>query len=296
MSGLGVLYGISTALIWGLGYVIVKSQAGKWTSINLLLVRALAGGATAFLFYLFIDTRESLLHLAPSVWFLIIGSVLTGFWGADFVFIVALKDLPLSYLFPIQASYPLFAAGLAWLFLGDVVTFWTALGAVLVLSGISLIGSEEKQPGSIVSKSIRKRGFVLATLSAFGWGVSTVLLESALEDHDPITINAGVGVLTALCFLAVSKPREALSFFRENPRSGGAVSIAGSLGGTGLANLFFLLAIGALGAAQAAILSSITPLFTAIFAVLFLHEKLTSKLSLGTILTVAGVMVLIKGG
>jgi drug/metabolite transporter (DMT)-like permease len=84
----------------------------------------------------------------------LIGVVLSGYFGADLLFVYALEDLPVSHIFPIQATYPLVAAGLAWYIFGDMISAWMILGAVIVITGISLISSEN--PGQTTKSLVDK--------------------------------------------------------------------------------------------------------------------------------------------
>jgi drug/metabolite transporter (DMT)-like permease len=292
---LGAFYGLSTALTWGIGNVLIKSQVSKLATAQLLTIRAVFGAVTAILAYFFLGKNDALLLLTPLAWLVMVGSVLTGYFGSDLLFVYALRELPLSYVFPIQATYPLIATGLAWFIYGEAISAWVFIGAVLVIAGVSLIGSEEPQQASPISQSQRMRGFTWTALSAVGWGLSAIFLRAALEEFDPVTVNTGVGLLTAGAFLIISRPLAIASIVRREPRIGQALGLAGALGGTGLSNLFYILTIQAAGVAQATVLASTAPLFTSFFAVFFLGERLTVKLTLGTFLTVIGIGVLVGG-
>ena len=292
---LGAFYGLSTALTWGTGNVLIKSQVGKLATTQLLTVRAVAGAATAVLAYFFLGKNDALLLLTPLAWMALVGSMLTGYFGSDLLFVYALKELPLSYVFPIQATYPLIATGLAWFIYGEAISPWVFIGAVLVIAGVSLIGSDEPQQASPINRSKRMRGFTLTALSAVGWGLSATFLRGALGEIDPVTVNTGVGLLTAFAFLIISRPIAIASIVKSEPRIGQALGLAGALGGTGLSNLFYILTIQVAGVAQATVLASTAPLFTSFFAVFFLGERLTVKLTLGTFLTVVGIGVLVGG-
>ena len=137
---LGAFYGLSAALTWGAGNVLIKSQVGKLATTQLLTVRAVAGAATAVLAYFFLGKNDALLLLTPLAWMALVGSMLTGYFGSDLLFVYALKELPLSYIFPIQATYPLIATGLAWFIYGEAISPWVFIGAVLVIAGVSLKG------------------------------------------------------------------------------------------------------------------------------------------------------------
>jgi drug/metabolite transporter (DMT)-like permease len=291
----GILYGLSTAATWGLSNVFLKSQVGKLPTKQLLALRAVAGLITAIFAYLILGKWGEIAQLNPLAWLALIGVVLSGYFGADLLFVYALEDLPVSHIFPIQATYPLVAAGLAWYIFGDMISAWMLLGAVIVITGISLISSENPGQTHPLQPSRRYKGYAYTVLSALGWGISAVLLRVVLENYDPVTTNLGVALITALFFLLISRFNAGLSVVIKSPGIGAGVGMAGALGGIGFSNLLFIIAVQIAGVASATVLASLAPLFTSFFAVIFLRERLTSRLTLGTIFTVIGVGIFVGG-
>ncbi len=312
---LGFVYGFGTAATWGISNVLLKAGIGKLPTKQLLVLRALAGLATALLAYFLLGKQGEIIAMQLWSWLGILGVVISGYFGADLLFVYALEEQPVSRLFPIQASYPLIAAGLAWYFYGDSLSIWMFLGAIIVITGVSLIGSEDPTAavtpsggsGSFGEKAAagntydhkqllrRFRAYGLTVVSAVGWGISAVMLRGILEKYDPVTVNAGVAFITAACFVFVSGFARLVAEARKEPQAVGWVGLAGFLGGTGISNLWFIISIQIAGVAVATVLASAAPLFTSLFAVLFLKEKLTLKLSLGTFLTVIGVSIFAFG-
>ncbi|MFA5872382.1 MAG: DMT family transporter [Anaerolineales bacterium] len=292
---LGISYGIGTALTWGLGNVFIKSQVNRLSSRQLLLIRSIIGAITAVLAYFLLGGKELHPHFTILEWLSLIGIVLTGYFGSELLFLYALKDLPLSYVFPIQGSYPLIATFLAWWFFGDIVSGWVLLGAVLVLSGISIIVSEESITDGVSHPSRRWRGIFITLLSSLGWAFSAILLRYVMASQDAITTNMYVSLITAVIYFLVTPPAPAFAFAIRHPSTGVALFMAGLFGGTGISNLLFILTIEVAGVSLAAILASMAPIFTSFLAVFFLGEKLTFKLILGTILTMMGVSIIVGG-
>jgi drug/metabolite transporter (DMT)-like permease len=62
---------------------------------------------------------------------------------------------------------------------------------------------------------------------------------------------------------------------------------------TSASSLFYLYAVALAGAARAATLSAIAPVFAAPLAVLFLRERLSARVGFGTILSVCGVWLVV---
>ena len=68
--------------------------------------------------------------------------------------------------------------------------------------------------------------------------------------------------------------------------------MAGLLG-TGLGSVLFIYAVETLGAAETAFLTTSAPLFALPMGVVFLGEHLTARILLGTLVTVAGIWLVL---
>jgi drug/metabolite transporter (DMT)-like permease len=75
-------------------------------------------------------------------------------------------------------------------------------------------------------------------------------------------------------------------------RSVAVVALAGVLG-TGLGSILFIYSVEHLGAAKTAFLTTSAPVFALPMGVLFLSEKLTARVLLGTAVTIAGIWLVL---
>ena len=71
-------------------------------------------------------------------------------------------------------------------------------------------------------------------------------------------------------------------------RSLATMTAAGVLG-TGAGSLLWVVGVQHAGAARTAILSSTAPLFALPLAAVFLHERITRRVAVGTVLSIAGI-------
>ena len=289
------LYGLGAAFTWGLGSVLIKAAVGKLPASQLLLLRAFAGAVTAIAAMILFGRASSLQHVPFSVWLSILGATVSGYFAADLLFVRALEAVPLSQALPIQATYPVIAAGLAWAVLGEPPTIFSFGGAIVVIAGIAAIAGADAGGSPVLTPRplTRRRGFVLLGVSTLGWGVSAVLLRFVLRSLDLIAANALLASLVFVVFLAIARPRAAWSFVRRQPSWVGLLAIAGILGGTGISNLLFVLAVEAGGVMVATALACTASLFTSVMAVAFLREKLSARLAVGVLLTVGGIWMIV---
>ncbi len=137
------------------------------------------------------------------------------------------------------------------------------------------------------------KGVILAMISALLWGIAPVFDKLAISDSKVLPIPANIvrcaGAIAALLALALIT-RE-WSFSAINARRAAYLVIAGAIAG-GFAMVTYYMALNTLGAGKTVPLTSIYPLFTVVFSVFFLGERVDLvKAFLGTILIVCGVVL-----
>ncbi len=296
---LGSLSALGSALVWGLGNVCIKTQSGKMPPLALNAFRS-AFGSLFFLMAVFLAGKQGELlafDILPLAALAL--TVLFGFIASDTLFFKSMEHAGISRVFPIMASYPIFTVFLARLFLDEALTWPMLVGALLLVIGAGLLGSQEPSPpgeNSVSSDRDLKKGIALAVVSSACWGVAAVLLKVGVRGGDPLPASALLAWGTSLVLLAFPIPwARMLSLARDDFRFLGMVAVAGFFGGTGLAALLYVVAVDMVGAGRASVLTSTSPLFTAAIAVLFLHEAVTRRVTLGTILTVVGVSLVVGG-
>src|SRR5205823_416238 len=95
-------------------------------------------------FYLVLLTATgnvpTLLHLAPGTILALAGTALMAMGVGDTMYIMGMHRIGVGRASPISVTvYPLLTVLLAWALLGEVVSFKTAIGGVLVIAGIVLV-------------------------------------------------------------------------------------------------------------------------------------------------------------
>jgi drug/metabolite transporter (DMT)-like permease len=132
-------------------------------------------------------------------------------------------------------------------------------------------------------------GLLLVILACVAWAASTVWLKEGIGDLDAVAAGAIRMITNALILLPVvalvGGTREIVG---NGMRNNAALAIAGVLG-IGVGSLFYIFAVQEVGAGRTAVLTSTQPLFALPLAVLFLREKITPKVVLGTALCILGI-------
>ena len=130
--------------------------------------------------------------------------------------------------------------------------------------------------------------FLSLILAMLIWGSSFVALKVALNDTQPYTVMFFRMFIASLCFLLFIKSFLKYKFTKKDIK----LLLLLSLFEPALYFIFEVNALRFTSASQAGIISSTMPIFSAIFAGIFLKELITGKLILGSVLSMIGVIVL----
>ncbi|RUM33697.1 MAG: hypothetical protein DSY33_03735 [Archaeoglobus sp.] len=137
------------------------------------------------------------------------------------------------------------------------------------------------------------KGVTLAIVSALLWGIAPLFDKLAIVNSKVLPIPANtvrcLGAVAALLTLAVITGE--WSFSAIDMKRAIYLVLAGAIAG-GFAMVTYYAALKELGAGKTVPLTSIYPLFTVIFSVLILGERVNvTRAILGTLLIVCGVVL-----
>jgi drug/metabolite transporter (DMT)-like permease len=320
---MGAAAALASSFTWALTSVMLTSQSGRMrplvmsgirsgtASVALLALLVATGGLTQF------DEVTAITVLSMA------GSGIMGQAVGDTFYINALGRLGVTRSFPItNSAYPFITFVLAVVLLGEELTWTSPAGGALIVAGITWIVLEQRrgEDGAAAVPAEIMRGVVFAVLAAAAWATATVWLRGQQGNLDAIgaaAIRIPAASLAVLATLAVSagmarasrtvpaRPREpeealppiagaALDAPEQRPpwRSIAVVGLAGLLG-TGLGSVLFIYAVEHIGAAKTAFLTTSAPVFALPMGMIFLSERLTPRIALGTAVTVAGIWLVL---
>jgi len=287
-TALGALAALGAALTWAVTSLLVRSLMTELGSVAVNAVRTGAGGALLAGWVLVSGGLGALGALSAKAFLLLALSILAAIAIGDTVFFESTRTLGLGRAMTISMTYPVGAAGLAAVFLGEPITLPVAFGTLLTLGGLVLIVA----PWAERARDDRFWvGVGAATLASLAWAVAVVLLKTPLRDLDPVTVQAVRLPLAALTLAATPWARGALGGLARCSRAALfrlallSVLTAGSA-------VLFVAGVKYAGVAVAAVLSSTAPMFAIPLGFFFLGERLSRAGFLGAFVTVAGIVVL----
>lgn len=292
----GEISALGCAFTWALSSVFTKSLAPKFHPLRLNFLRCLGASVLLWCLIPFSPGISSLSQTPSAPLFYLIVSALLGICLGDTIYIKGLTLINANLAFPLaQATMPILTLAAAVLFLGEAMSWSLGLGTVLVIGGVCLIANPE---GSDTSSRLvpppPKKGLGIALIlsASVFWTISISLLKPGLQGVNLVLANGIRLPLAALVLALLSWKKGGAGPLKPGLREVGLGAFSGALS-FGLGGLLFLLAIQDAGAGKAAVLTSSGPLFGLPLSALYLKERATARVALGTGLVVAGIFFLL---
>ncbi len=232
---------------------------------------------------------------------LLCSAVLNGM--ATLLSTVALAKADASLVSPLLTFNPAFTLLLAWPALGEVPGLRQTIGVAVVLFGAYLLDVEEARMGALAPLRVlvERPGTLLALIASALWGVTTVLEKLAIEHVTPPSGPLVALLGTALLVVLLTPGAFWSSKRTDAPASRGTWGGLRTYAGTfmvaaliaGVAPLFGFtaFALGLVGYVTA--LFKLSAVLTILWAKLFLGEGNVRQRLLGTVVMVAGGILIV---
>lgn len=295
---MGAAAALASSALWALSSVLLASQSGRMKPLLMSAVRSAT--ASAFLFAMLIVTMS--FDQFPTATAVTIASMcVSGILGqalGDTLYINGLGILGVNRSFPItNSAYPFLTLLLAIAVLGEEITWVLPIGGVMIVAGIVWIVRE--QHAADADDPLRvdvARGVAFALAAAAAWSCATVLLRGQQGNLDAIgAANLRIPAASLAVWFTIAATRNR---FGQRPAASvtplgvGLVALAGLIG-TGIGSVLFIYAVQDIGAARTAFVTTSAPLFALPMGFIFLSERLTPRILLGTTVTIAGLWLVL---
>jgi drug/metabolite transporter (DMT)-like permease len=287
---------LSATLAWALGMTINKFLSRTIGSVFINTVRLWSGFGTIIIFIWVFGKYEGIFSCSAIDLIFLAGSGIIAMALGDTVFIRSLSFIYVSQAYPVcQCTFFLLTVVIAILFLSETFTLLNIMGGVLILGGLYLVTGFGDQSRVPTLKSAQSKGLILTFLAAIAWTIGAVILKLGVTTINAIVAAAirtfsGAAVLTI--FQYGSQATNKQSFRKDIELTKLFLIILSGMLNYGVGGIAYVAAMQRVGAGRTVLITSLTPVFILILSVLFLKEKATSKSVIGTIICVAGVVLL----
>jgi DME family drug/metabolite transporter len=288
---IGIVLGLATAFIWATSSLVVKHWSARVNTLALNAFRLSVSGLFFLALLPFSGGLDALARLTMPSQIALALSVIIGIAIGDSLYFWSLAQIGAARAMPISGIYPLFTWALAVPILGEPITPQAMIGTAIVIVSLYLLAPVEQ---SETPAHIHRAGTFGAIVAALVWAVATVLMKMGMQTGvDVITINAFRMPIGALALLALAHARLGKAAWRGFDRAIIPGLIVYGLYSTGLGALVWTWSVEFTGAARAALLVTFAPLIGAPLAAIFLRERITPKIAVGTLMSVVGIWLIL---
>lgn len=295
---IGELSALGAAICWTFSAVLYKKALTETKPISANIVRC--AGTSLVLVMVFALLGKTHVFASLPVQIILLASIsgVIGLGLGDTLYLNSLEILGVARAVPITCTYPLFSLVWAYLFAGENVTLPVVMGAALIVFGIWLLtgGVEQyNENDNGLSRKSRNKGFAFAIATAVAWSISISMINLAVKASSGLeqayAINTLRLVAVAIFLLALVPYGNVKRHVRKIKLKTAVTLLAGGLIAIGVGWFLLTTSFIYIPESQAVPISSTTPLFSALSGVVFLREKVTARIAVGSIIVVAGIFL-----
>ncbi len=272
---------VALGALWGASFLFMRIGAPEFGPLPLVFLRV---GLAAVPLLALLAWRGQLGLLRQHAWPLVVVGI--GNSALPFtLFALGALALQAGLLGIFNATAPLWAAVIAWAWLGERPARSRLLGLALGFAGVLYLGwdSASLKPGAHGISPALAIGAAVAATFCYGWTVNYT--RQRLASVPPLVVAAGSQLAAAVAVAPAALwwwPAMAPS-----ARAWGAAMVL-ALACTGLAYLLFFRLIAQLGAAQAIAVTYLIPLFAMLWGWLVLGERVNTPMLVGGAVVLLG--------
>ena len=268
---------LALAALWGASFLFMRIAAADFGPVALVFVRVCGA---ALLLVPLLAVRGGLAALRAH-WrtIAVVGLMNSALPFLGFAYAALSITAGLSAI--LNSATPLFAAVVAWLWLGDRMTAWRIAGLVVGFAGVLWIGWDKAdfRPGGSAW------AIVACLLAAVSYAIAPSLAKRRLGGVPPLAVAAG-SQLAAAALVALP----AAWWWPSTAPSSHAWLAAALLAifSTGVAYILYFRLIANAGPTNAVAVTYLIPLFAVLWGGLFLGERLTLPIVVGCVVIFIG--------
>ena len=293
---LGEIMALAAALCFSLAsatFTLAGRKFGASVSMALSLVFSLV-----FLLPIHFALQGELFPFgtSPQRWLLLGLSSLAGFVISALMLLRAFQFIGPRLTLLVGATSPIYATGMAWVFLGQALPDQAVQGILLVIVGVVGVVSEGYVRSFNGEQTDYRKGLTLAIGAAFAQAASFILMSEGVAGDFPALsaslIRTVVGLSLICVFIGLrGKIRSNLVLISTEPRSLIMILLA-SLAGPVVGATLVLASLQFTSVGISATLTGTTPIFLIPISFVIFGERITLRACICTVVAVAGVALL----
>ncbi|MBC7236296.1 MAG: DMT family transporter [Chloroflexi bacterium] len=294
---LGLLFAFGYTVTFAATSVGMRSLSRRLEPFLVVAIRAIVGLMVMVPLALIVG-RDQFHLLTPERLLYLCGSVALGGVLGSACNVYALKIMGVGRAFPITNANPLFTVLFAYLLLGERIEPIMIPGTLLVIAGVYLISRPRRHSVATIGEpplTLQQilLGTSMALAAALFWGLNAVILAPGLKGINPIVANSVRVPTVAVLSSAIAALRGEWDAVRGlNRRQVLIFLFIGTVGYAGTSTLY-VASVQHIGPSLSAVIGTTAPLFALPLSMALLGERPTRATLLGTLLTIAGILLVI---
>jgi drug/metabolite transporter (DMT)-like permease len=273
------------AALWGSSFLFMRMGAAEFGPLATAWTRVCV--ATLFLAPLML--QQGHWPVFQHNWKLVLGFGVFNSALPFALFAYAVLHISTGLSAILNAAVPLFAAMVAWIWLGDRLNRWRILGLIIGFMGVSLLANNQTSYHGAANPDASAWGQYTAIaaclLATLCYAISGSFTKKYMPNLPPLVSATGsqLGAALALSLPAFWAMPEAM----PSPQAWGALIVLG-VACTGIAYILYFRLVNRAGPAKALTVTFLIPVFALIYGVAFLNETVTGAMILLGVLVVFG--------
>lgn len=291
--GLGEFYSLACALTWAIAVILFKKSGEHLGPFALNLVKNAMMLPLFLLTVGLIDGIAPLVAIPPADIALILLSGFLGIAAGDTLYFQALNTIGTSRIAAAQTLYSPFVIAMSMAFLGERLSYGQLSGVLVVLAGIGMV-TYTRAVDRVDPRSLRI-GVATGVAAVFLMALGVVTAKPMLEVHSFLWVVSLriVGGLAGMAAIAVLRRQVGeLRATYAGVTRWGLIFVSG-LTGTYISMMLWLAGYKYTQASIAAVLNELAAVFILVLTVIFLRERVGWRQWLGTLVAVAGVVLVV---
>lgn len=280
--GLGDLMALTTVMLWGASFAIIKSAYSEFTPLAFTAVR-FALASVALLALLTLIRQPLRIERADLPRVAAVGLAHIALY--QIFFSVGLKYTTASNSILIINTAPVMTVALAWVTRSERPSGRQLIGLLLAAAGVVVLvqASGSISPGHL-------KGDLITLLGAMSYAVTPIVILPLYQRYSTLTVMAAATAFGSVLLLVVGLPELLQQSWTISARAWMVMAYA-AFGAGVVGYVFWYEAIRRIGPARIAAFSYLMPPFGVLVAVLLLRETFGLQHVAGGLVTVAGVVL-----
>lgn len=278
------LFMLLAVFFWAMNFSFIKIALRELTPLSFNGIRLFF--ASLILVLILLLSREGLSLKQSDFWKLFLLGII-GNTVFQMFFIHGLNWTTASNTSIVMAMTPVFVALLSSILKQERIHWVAWMGIVISFAGFYLVITRE--PGSFVFSWQAIRGDLMIFLGNICWALYTVFSKPLLERMSPLKLTALTMALGAIFYLPFCVPDILSLRYSSISLKAWSSLFYSCLFALVVSYVIWYASVKRVGNTKTAIYSNLTPVFTVIFAYLFISEHITLFQGLGALIIFLGV-------